>query len=716
MRLTRCITAGFALVCYGIVLTFAVLAQEKPAQQFDDHQNMMDQLGIKRLRPGADPNNQSIFNEATANPYHESMPDALTLHDGTKVTTIDQWLKRRAELMELFEREIYGRIPENVPQVNWVVTKTQEGHEAGVAVITRTLEGRVDNRVYPDVSVTIKAEFTVPVETDEPRPLMLEFGGFGRFFGPRPGTIPWTEQAIAHGWAHGWINPGSIQPDNNNFRAGIIGLTNKGQPRKPDDWGALRAWAWGVSQLIDYFAAHPELKIDPSKVGIEGVSRFGKAALVTQAFDERVAVAFVASSGEGGAKLHRHVFGETLENLTGGGYYWMAGNFLKYGAAEASFGERTAADLPIDSHELIALCAPRPCFLSYGIIERGDPPWVDARGSFMAGVLATPVYELLDKQGFGTAANYLSEPMPAVNQLIGGELAWRQHEGGHEAGPNWPTFFDWVSRYIVAPATPEGVVLTATPTVEEPANQGPITGIQPLERTDQNSQIAHEQLVAKAKTGGIDLYFLGDSITRRWGCTDPQWSELMANWKENFFGWNAGNFGWGADSIQNMLWRIQNGELSGANPKVIVILAGTNDVGNQPGDKKKIDTIVEAYQTLIATCREKAPAAKIIITAIFPRNDNRAVLPEIRAINAELAQLADGEKIFYLNVNEKLADADGKLFEGMTIDSLHLSAKGYQVWADGLKPLLTKLLGPPAKTDHGPPPTGDPSLAESKPK
>ncbi len=230
-------------------------------------------------------------------------------------------------------------------------------------------------------------------------------------------------------------------------------------------------------------------------------------------------------------------------------------------------------------------------------------------------------------------------------------------------------------------------------------------------RTDANSVLAHEQLVAKAKAGDIDLYFLGDSITRRWGCTDPMWSEMLANWKKNFYGWNAANFGWGADGIQNMLWRIQNGELDGVNPKVIVILAGTNNVGNQPGNDEKVVDILKGFRELIATCREKAPKAKIILTAIFPRNDNRAVLPEIRQINDELAKLADGKTIFYLNVNNRLANPDGILFDGMTVDKLHLSDKGYQVWADGLRPLLTELLGPPAKTDHAPPATGDPSAS-----
>jgi hypothetical protein len=423
---------------------------------FDDHRHMMDQLGITSLRPGANPSDPSTYDEANSNRYSDSMPDALMMNDGTPVSRPDQWPARRAEIAELFEREIYGRIPPNVPEVTWEVVETTPGESSGLQIVTKKLVGHVNNREHPEVTVDIQASITVPVEGGELRPIMIDFGGFGRRFRPPDdGRTPWTEQAIAHGWAYGSINPASIQPDNNNFRAGIIGLTNQGQPRKPDDWGALRAWGWGVSQLIDYFAAHPELKIDPTKVGIVGVSRYGKAALVTQAFDPRVAVALVASSGEGGSKLHRHVFGERVENLTGGSYYWMAGNFIKYGAEKAEFGSKTAADLPVDSHELIALCAPRPCFISTGSVTGGDPHWIDARGSFMAGVLATPVYELLGAQGFDTPGDYLTDPMPPVNTLIGGELAWRQHDGGHEAGPNWPSFFQWIAPYVTAPPPPK---------------------------------------------------------------------------------------------------------------------------------------------------------------------------------------------------------------------------------------------------------------------
>jgi len=227
--------------------------------------------------------------------------------------------------------------------------------------------------------------------------------------------------------------------------------------------------------------------------------------------------------------------------------------------------------------------------------------------------------------------------------------------------------------------------------------------------------LAHAQLAAKAKSGGIDLYFLGDSITRRWGCTDPQWAKNLENWKQNFYGWNAGNFGWGADGIQNILWRIENGELDGVHPKVIVILAGTNNIGNSPGGEEKVADILAGFRALIDTCREKAPEAKLVLTAIFPRNDNLAVLPEIQKVNEGLSQLADGKTIYYLNVNDKLANVDGVLFDGMTIDKLHPTVKGYQVWADGLRPLLTELLGPRAATDHAPPPTGDPSVARPTP-
>jgi hypothetical protein len=417
---------------------------------YDDYQNMLDQLGIKKVRRGRDARVKDTSDEATANPYKDSMPDLMTFKDGTKVKTADQWPKRRAEIVEAFEREVYGRVPKNVPRVKWEVTKTDEGESGGVATVTKTLVGNVDNSAFPQIKVAIQASFTVPRHAAGKVPLILQFGFGG--FGRRGGASSWTQQALDKAWAYGTVNPNSVQPDNSRLREGIIGLTNKGQPRGPEDWGALRAWAWGVSRLIDYFEDHPESGVDAKKVCITGVSRYGKAALVTTAFDERVAAGFVASSGAGGAKLFRRDFGELLENLASrGGYHWMAGNFLKYAADEGKLGKKTVADLPVDQHMLIALCAPRPCFISYGVPEKGDPNWVDAHGSFMATVLAGPAYRLLGKKDLGTPGDYLTDNMPAVSTLIGGELAWRQHDGGHTNVPNFPAFYEWAGRYVSTP-------------------------------------------------------------------------------------------------------------------------------------------------------------------------------------------------------------------------------------------------------------------------
>jgi lysophospholipase L1-like esterase len=229
----------------------------------------------------------------------------------------------------------------------------------------------------------------------------------------------------------------------------------------------------------------------------------------------------------------------------------------------------------------------------------------------------------------------------------------------------------------------------------------------PVERTDKNSQLAHQQLLKKAALGGIDVYFEGDSITRRWGATD--YPAFLANWNKNFFGWSAADFGWGGDTTQNILWRLQNGELDGVNPKVIVILAGTNNVGKAPADDNRIAEITRGIKAIVDLCRQKAPSATIVLTAIFPRNDSAVANPAISRINQNIAAFADGRSLRFLNVNDKLADPNGVQFEGMMVDKLHPTAKGYQVWADGLRPMLTELLGAPAATDHAPPPTGDPS-------
>ena len=469
---------------------------------------MMEQLGIRALRPGPSGNEQDAnhanYDEARANPFPK-LPDVLTLSSGKRVSTAQQWPARRAEIIEDFEREVYGRVPRNVPRVTWTVTASDTGSVGGRPVVARQLAGRVNT--------------------------------------------------------------------------------------------------------------------------------------------------------------------------------------------DASFGSRNAGDLPVDAHELIALCAPRLTFVSYGVPEKGDAKWLDHQGSFMAAVAAGPVFRLLGAKDLGTSDDYLKETMPPVNVgLLDGQLAWRQHDGGHTDAPNWKYFLQWADRFFGRPYT------QAAPRAD-----------QPTQRTDSNSMLAHQQLLAKRTQGKIDVYFVGNSITRRWGATD--YPELLANWKANFFGWNAADFGWGGDRIEHMLWRLEHGELDGVNPKVIVILAGTNNVGARPGPDDKVADITRGLKALVDICRRKAPNASIILTGIFPRNDNGAiaVVPEINRINAELARVADGKSVRYLDVNDRLADKDGRVFAGMLGDGLHPTLKGYQVWADALKPLLTELLGPPAATDQAPPPTGDPS-------
>jgi lysophospholipase L1-like esterase len=307
----------------------------------------------------------------------------------------------------------------------------------------------------------------------------------------------------------------------------------------------------------------------------------------------------------------------------------------------------------------------------------------------MATVAAGPVFRLLGARDLGVTEDYrVAKLPPCKTGLLDGELAWRQHDGGHEDRSNMSFFIAWANRLLgyTPPTTPAD---------------------QPRARADRNSHLAHQDLLAKAKSGGIDVYFVGDSITRRWGALD--YPEFLAHWKASFHGWNAGNFGWGGDRTENILWRLENGELDGVNPKVIVILAGTNNVGKESGDDAKVADINRGQKAIVESCRRKAPAATIVLTAIFPRNDNPAVMPTIDRINANLAKMADGKAVRFLDVNPALADARGALFEGMTVDGLHPSLKGYEVWAAALKPILSELLGPPAATDHAPPPTGDPS-------
>jgi len=1080
---------GAPILSFVVLSAFQTFAQEQaePTAEMpvvfttrQDYQNMMDQLGISKLRPGrsGDPEapNAANYDKAKANPYPE-LPELLETESRETVDTAGAWWRtRRPEIVALLESEVYGWIPEEVPDVRWELRQEREVEAGGKPAIQQELVGVVDNSTCPEIEVNISMSLTLPKDARGPVPVLLSFGwtpfemerfnfgGFGRRGdGPRPPSK--RDKLVAAGWGCATLNPSTVQADTGGWQPrrfgpavdtnaeptgagltrGIIGLVNRGQPRKPDQWGALRAWGWGASRALDYLETLPG--IDPERVGIAGVSRYGKAALVAMAFDQRFVMGLIASSGAGGTALYRRNFGESLENLAGSGaYHWMAGNYLKYSAEESSFGRRTAEDLPVDSHMTIALCAPRLIFISHGIPEKGDAHWLDHQGSFMAAIAAQPVYRLLGAGDLGRSDDYLSEKMPGVHvDMLDGALAWRQHDGGHTDGPNIEHFILWakaqwgegtdqdvspsaqreswslkdavghrfklgvgVSHVVVQQPedaalirqhfqilTPENCmkpqaihpagdnwnfeatdrfadfarsnslelvghclvwakddrtdawmmeedgepvsrerllhrirthietvvgryadVATTWDVVNEAIGDGddgllrdsvysraagldfivaafraarardpdalliyndynghkpgkrkklielltqlkargaPVDayGMQghfelgdnsipqlretfdelrkldikvvvseldidvvtrsrwwaeggkyrdelathnpykdglpeeierkqieqyvelfrlfddysdiiervsfwnlhdgqswlnyfpwrrvnypllfdrdrrpkpafdavyaslqnpksfhaPVERRDPTSRTAHQQLLQKAKQGRIEIYFQGDSITRRWGATD--YPKLLEHWQRHFHGWNAANFAWGGDATQNILWRMQNGELNGVYPKIVVLQAGANNLPwRGAADITKVDEVVHGIRAILAEYQKRVPDATIILTAMFPRTQNMELAPAIRRINERIETLTDGNKIRFLNINDHLADATGRLLPGVSSDGLHLEEPGYDIWAQALKPIFEEILGPPATEDHAPPPTGNPA-------
>jgi hypothetical protein len=431
-RVRKVIWTGLAIVAGVAAFQQTQLSAEQ------DRQRLLDLLHIQSLRPGADGKNPQApnavnYDEAKAN-SHPKLPDPLLLKNGKRVTSARVWWdQRRPEIVEDFDREIYGRAPKDTPAVKWEITGTVRELNGAVPVVTKHLIGHVGDTINIGLTVSTPADAAAPV----PVIMELAFQGF-----PKPAGITWQEQVLAKGWGYASLIPTSVQADNGQgLTQGVIGFVNHGQPRKPDDWGALRAWAWGASRALDYFES--DKAVDAKRVGIEGMSRYGKAAIVAMAFDPRFAIGYIASSGEGGVNLYRRNFGELLENVAAiNEYHWMAGNFLKYA------GPLTPNDLPVDSHELVALCAPRPVFIGAGSLEGGDG-WVDAKGMFLAEAYAGPVYELLGKKGLGT-----TELPPVETALLSGDLAFRQHNGGHTPGPNWPFFLTFASRYLGAKPQP----------------------------------------------------------------------------------------------------------------------------------------------------------------------------------------------------------------------------------------------------------------------
>ena len=412
-----------------------------------DYNNMLAQLNITSTRPGPSGNpsapNAANTDESKASPY-TTLPDPLILNSGKKVKDAKTWWsKRRPEIVEYFDREIYGRVPSNLPKVTWEVVSVTNDTSNHVPATTKKLIGHVDNSSYRAITVDIDLTLTTPANAKGPVPVIMEFGFVfppGFRLPPPPSATPveksWQQQLLEKGWGYAVLIPASYQADNGaGLTQGIIGLVNEGQRRESDDWGTLRAWAWGASRALDYFET--DKSVDAKHVGIEGLSRYGKAAIVTMAYEPRFAIAFVGSSGAGGTKILRRVFGEQVENLASSGeYHWFAGNFIKYA------GPLTPNDLPVDAHELVALCAPRPVFISSGS-PQVEGNWVDAKGMFLGGAYGGPVYKLLGKKGLAT-----TEFPPIETALTDGDIAFRQHSGGHTTGPNWSYFIEFAARYF----------------------------------------------------------------------------------------------------------------------------------------------------------------------------------------------------------------------------------------------------------------------------
>jgi hypothetical protein len=489
---------GKGIVRAGMVGAGLLLVAAAPVWTADQNrQDMMRQLGIARLIPGASGDPQSPdapnYDEARATPYPE-LPDPLTFKDGRKVRDARAWEKRRTEIVEDYASQVYGRVPPGLPPVAWTVAASDhERMGMFTPVFARRVIGHVAHPTDPSRSVDIRMMVVLPEQAKGPVPVLIMFGredfpapsmpepaeidrinaavkallvrqdaGLAEVFDrhqaiafasappfrmperDKHGDLRPQEQLVAAGWGYVMLDTASIQADDGaGLRDGIIGLGNRGAPRKPEDWGALRAWAWGASRALDWLSTDP--KVDAKRVGIEGVSRFGKAALVTMAFDPRFAVGLIGSSGKGGTTLLRRNYGEQMGNLASGSFYWMAGNFMKYDTKGASKPGLDASDLPVDANALIALAAPRPVFISYGVPEEGDAHWLDHKGSFMAAVDAGRVYRLLGKDGVGVAG---PRDMPPVETMIDGTLAWRQHTGGHTDAPNFRYFIPWANRQL----------------------------------------------------------------------------------------------------------------------------------------------------------------------------------------------------------------------------------------------------------------------------
>jgi hypothetical protein len=376
------------------------------------------------------------------------LPEPLLMADGRPVTSPEQWrTERRPELLELFQSDMYGHLPPAPGNVtanlegcdpHWLggaatlkEVRLKFGPTAAPAVrLLIALPNHAGGRVPAIVGLNFTGnhslvDSTVPAVPERLKP---EF----KARNSHPQSYPFAE-AIARGYALASLCYEDIEPDQNGATGGVRSAY------QGFDWGAIAAWAWGLSRAVDYLRTEPG--IDPDRIGVTGHSRNGKAAMLAGALDERIAVTICCQAGCGGTAPSRGTVGESVERINTVFPHW-------FNAAFKTYNQHTEA-LPIDQHELVALCAPRPVLLSCAV----EDTWANPVGQFEVLQAADRVYQFLGVEGLGAAA------MPAENHLVDSRLGYFIRPGKHAMDErDWPTFFQWCDRWLkgAPPAAPDG--------------------------------------------------------------------------------------------------------------------------------------------------------------------------------------------------------------------------------------------------------------------
>ena len=408
--------------------------QQQPARTGQPPTNLGSDANGNPLRLALKTGHVSNYDESKVAPY--VLPDPLVLTDGRRVNDARAWRTRRAEIVSLYESQIYGRVPANAPAVKWQVLDTDRAALAGTAVMKHVVGIMGSASDGPRINLTVytpaSAAHAVPLI------LMVNFGGGDAARGRGPATPPGPAagtEILARGWGYATVGYQDIQPDRAGaWTQGVIGQTlspGRLQPA-PDEWGTISAWAWGISRIVDYLET--DRLVNAKQIAIQGHSRLGKTVLWAAAKDERIAAVFSSCAGEMGSALARRDWGETVDDMAQNFSWQFAGNFQKW------VGRWN--EMPVDAHMLIALSAPRPVFVSGGTTDQ----WSDPVGEFLAEVAAGPVYRLLGRKDVG-----VTKLPPLDTPVISGDLGWHYHTGGHMATPaDWSAFLQFLAKYLKA--------------------------------------------------------------------------------------------------------------------------------------------------------------------------------------------------------------------------------------------------------------------------